>query len=389
MSGIYTLLDILGDYVTGPGPSGSSNIQDTLRIIRSLFDPFISESITVSESESSGLGMFSTKFISRGELLLVDHPVISVTDVELATSPYSGEDGGDSLCLAGVISANMSAPVEKCLRTLYPIRSNSRPAQTMHVPPELIDRLRCTLPVDICPEQLIRAVQLNSLGFYTFPELVTYDNHLRFLSGTGLYPRGSMFNHSCDPNLNHYSVGDVTFFRATRDIQAGEELFISYIGRDLLVESKSIRDEFLNARDFNCACSKCKIPDDGPDPWLEELGIQERAKLRLLKSPEERVRYIERTLNSHDYIARDVFELRFFMARDLGIQNPHIWDELIKSTKECMDMQSIVLRMHYLRKFGKDDAIEAEVTEMGRIVLGDILGNFDKLISLFEITDFQ
>ena len=389
MGGIGALSDIFEEYMESGGPSDSLRVRSTLQRVRSLFAPYMSESIKVSESDSSGLGMFSTKYITRGELILIDHPIVSVPDVDLALSPYNEHDGGDSLCLTDVISSNFSPSVEKCLRTLYPIRSNCSLVKTSSVPPELVDRLRCHLPDNISPGHLIAAVQLNSLGYYTFPELVTYDDHLRFLSGTGIYPQGSMFNHSCHPNINHYAVGDVTFFRATHDIPAGEELFISYIGRDLLVESKSIRDEFLNARDFKCACSKCKNLDDGPDPWLEELGIQERAKLRLLKSREERVLYIEQILKSHDYISRDVFELKFAMARDSGLTGLAIWNELISSTNGCLDMQSIVLRMHFLRNFGQNDTVEAELVETGRLVLGDDMGSFDFLQSLFRITDFK
>jgi hypothetical protein len=52
-------------------------------------------------------------------------------------------------------------------------------------------------------------------------------------------------------------------------------------------------------------------------------------------------------------------------------------------------MQSIVLRMHFLRNFGQNDTVEAELVETGRLVLGDDMGSFDFLQSLFRITDFK
>jgi hypothetical protein len=198
-----------------------------------------------------------------------------------------------------------------------------------------------------------------------------------------------MFNHSCSPNVNHYSIGDVTFFRALTDIKAGEELFISYIGRDLLVESKSIRDEFLDARDFQCSCARCCLEQDVDDPWLEELDISTRVKLRLRKSPEDRIRFIQRTLAEHDYITRDVFELKFALARELGREGTDIWNDLLCKTKDVVDMQAIVVRMHYLRTFGESDSIVSEIEETGKLVLGSDIGAWKFIKSLFEMTDFN
>jgi tetratricopeptide (TPR) repeat protein len=53
-----------------------------------------------------------------------------------------------------------------------------------------------------------------------------HDKNL-FGSGSGLWLRESMFNHSCTPNCEWSQIGDQMFIRCTRPILAGEELSIS------------------------------------------------------------------------------------------------------------------------------------------------------------------
>ena len=389
MSNNRAVLDVIEDHLTGTWLSDSARVRFILGRLRQLFPPYFSESVSVVKREHAGLGVVSTKGISKGELVLIDHPVISLTDIDLAASEYSELDGGDSLGLLEAICSNYSSSVEECFRNLYPIRTNSTTEEDIELPEELLEKLSRILPSDISPSQFARAVQLNSLGYYTFPELVTYGEGLRFLSGTGIYPKGSMFNHSCSPNINHYSIGDVTFFRALNDIEQGEELFISYIGRDLLVESKSVRDEFLDSRDFECTCTKCTEAQSTEDPWLEELDLSTRVQLKLLKSHEDRIGFIRRTLAEHDYISRDIFELQFALARELGVEGLELWDELLRGSEDSIDMQSIVVRMHYLRIFGNSDSVESNIREIGRVLLGKEIGCFDFIQSLFTLTDFN
>ena len=47
--------------------------------------------------------------------------------------------------------------------------------------------------------------------------------------GSGLWINESCFNHSCIPNCAWSQIGDHIFIRTTRDIEAGEELCVSYV----------------------------------------------------------------------------------------------------------------------------------------------------------------
>lgn len=73
---------------------------------------------------------------------------------------------------------------------------------------------------------------------------------------SGLFPRTSRFNHSCDPNLQ-YSVEWTPGWwicKAKRDIRSGEELTIEYVPR---VWSVTERTEALSKWGFTCNCSAC------------------------------------------------------------------------------------------------------------------------------------
>jgi hypothetical protein len=53
------------------------------------------------------------------------------------------------------------------------------------------------------------------------------------LPHAGLWMMHPLMNHSCDPNIYEVNWGDVIVQRATRDIAAGEQLFIRYTSRPL------------------------------------------------------------------------------------------------------------------------------------------------------------
>jgi tetratricopeptide (TPR) repeat protein len=93
--------------------------------------------------------------------------------------------------------------------------------------------------------------------------------------GSGLWLNESLFNHSCIPNCTWRPIGDQMFVWTTRDIEAGEELCISYVSHD---QSFSKREAgFQNWIKPNIGfCCQCD--------WCHE--IRSSAELREL---EERV----------------------------------------------------------------------------------------------------
>lgn len=64
----------------------------------------------------------------------------------------------------------------------------------------------------------------------------------------------SLLNHSCVPNTYTYSIGDVFFFKAVNNLDAGTEITTQYdncnsFGR----QRRSMQDKY----DFLCECEYC------------------------------------------------------------------------------------------------------------------------------------
>jgi len=91
--------------------------------------------------------------------------------------------------------------------------------------------------------------------------------------GSALYSLQSTCNHSCDPNAepnflhNNFRVSMV----ALKDINAGEEIFISYLDECVLERSRHTRQKILAENYiFKCDCLKCLAQMDDPDVTSEE-----------------------------------------------------------------------------------------------------------------------
>lgn len=75
--------------------------------------------------------------------------------------------------------------------------------------------------------------------------------------GQAVYPAGSMFNHSCQPNIHAYFVSRTLYVRATEFVARGSELELSYGPQVGQLDCKD-RQQFLEDRySFSCKCSGC------------------------------------------------------------------------------------------------------------------------------------
>ena len=272
----------------------------------------LNESVFKAESTSGGLGLHTREAIPRGALVLAERPCVSVSDVSLLQNSWSNIDSSDTWAMALQV-LNDSMIHMTC--DLHPRSPSACAYDTSCMPPEILETLRDHTA-------LLKRCELNSIGFSTWPELIHSSDQFSGLSGTGIFPLASLFNHSCDPNVFRYSLGDLLIFRAAREIQPGEELFISYIPNEVLSEPRRIRREFLGDRDFTCSCRKCMQGETEPGIPIEKLTVLMRAELRTL-SREERIENIidfladpsERLLHS------DQLDLQTMLATDLEISS--------------------------------------------------------------------
>lgn len=83
----------------------------------------------------------------------------------------------------------------------------------------------------------------------------------------GLYVLHSHINHSCAPNLSVRHLDQRTALSritviARRDIEIGEELFISYVNPDLPLENR--RQQLLEWGFGTCKCTRCMTEEQDP-----------------------------------------------------------------------------------------------------------------------------
>lgn len=75
--------------------------------------------------------------------------------------------------------------------------------------------------------------------------------------GCGLYGIASYISHSCEPNAKfEFLNGDHTLsVVALKDLQEGDELFVSYVSPDL--SKKQRKKLIMDTYGFVCKCPKC------------------------------------------------------------------------------------------------------------------------------------
>ena len=152
-------------------------------------------------------------------------------------------------------------------------------------------------------------VRYNSLSVETCPELFVHPSPVGHvsLSGTALFQYASLFNHSSQPNVNRWAIGDVTFFVANRRVEAGTELTISYVEHEILCEDSGRRtavlgmdfvdgdDEDANENMGAAKGSAVSGDDDDNAPLMPVVDAEVQQELMEMV-PEERLEAIDELL---------------------------------------------------------------------------------------------
>jgi Proteins containing SET domain len=168
-------------------------------------------------------------------------------------------------------------------------------------------------------------VKYNCLSIETAPELFIHPNqgdggHLT-LSGTGLYYYPSYFNHSHQPNVARYSIGDVMFFVTNNDVKSGDELCISYIESEHLCESSTVRSRLLDMdfeEPFEQDESKGSLEKSYP---IVDIDMQDEImSLHPIDRLDEIHRLLKEVLSEHVTIDDDGDELHWFRCDEYQLR---------------------------------------------------------------------
>ena len=160
--------------------------------------------LSVLKCPKRGRYVVTRKFISGGELLFIEYP-----------SPVQKDN------------------VDLRLKELYPANMNKIPS-----------------------ENWVQDVMEHNCFGHSFPKKVNVKK------GSLVYLHASLFNHSCLPNLRVQVTGDKCELRIWTlcDIQAGEELNVSYIGLIGASQNKKKRLDDLSTWFEICSCKMCVLP---------------------------------------------------------------------------------------------------------------------------------
>lgn len=198
--------------------------------------------VIVKHTPAKGQGMFATKTIKAGELILASKAFAFVDDNDLNEMIMNVNIGTNRLKrksqtqLVSSILHILKEEPEKCaeLRDLYAgPQSNNVVAEDGSN--DLYDMKRINA---IC--------SYNAFGSGTH-ELPGRSDC------TGLWITPSFINHSCvDANGSWLQIGNFFFIRAFRDIPADEEILIAYVPPDKLISQQN-----LDNYSFVCDCRLC------------------------------------------------------------------------------------------------------------------------------------
>lgn len=92
----------------------------------------------------------------------------------------------------------------------------------------------------------------NAFGIWQYPVFIESE-----CLGSSIYPAPSFFNHACEHNIEKRRKGRKMEFVTTRDIDADQELYISYgMFEDLEVHER--QKMLFEQWHFKCGCPKCE-----------------------------------------------------------------------------------------------------------------------------------
>jgi len=199
-----------------------------------------------------GYAAFATKKYSRGDLICEERALLSIQ----CTGPATSEQ-------VTALEEAVSKLSDKDAKRFYAL-SNCFSIQTNAVA-ETIDSVDVDL-AGMCDTATV--VQLHSVPVPQFSSHIfgTFKTNCFDMNGIGsaLYPTIARVNHACSPNARqeHDDLTHVERLVATKDIEVGEEISISYIDNRKTTQER--RELLSTAYGFHCVCDMCSSYDRNP-----------------------------------------------------------------------------------------------------------------------------
>lgn len=173
---------------------------------------------TVEETLEKGLGVFAARNIAKGTHIMVEEPMFAI-------------DPGRFHAARGYEIGALQGAVEESFRGLNSTLREEYLACHEHRPTDSSGS---------------RELHIFISNAYTMPD-----------GRVGIFPRIAKINHSCRPNtVNTFSASrGARVIWAGRDIEAGEEISVTYVP---LTETTAGRQARLAQYGFRCTCEACR-----------------------------------------------------------------------------------------------------------------------------------
>lgn len=286
----------------------------------------------IRESPGKGRGLFATRKIKEGQIILDEYPLLTVNDGTMSFSKFRA-------CYYPNIDAETKAKILK----LNDPSENLNELDTRTVEKMTSKNLRVMFWSDTSSEEMrkiFRIVSSNSAPICQKVEL--YGNDLE----VGLFNNLSFINHSCVPNVaRSWVMADFKRHqvRALKTIEKGEEILENYWDTEKFTYgSREFRREQLMEFGFLCECSECSLEGEAlqdnermrakvreNEPKLEQLlvlgcegsdsDIRESLK-KAMKLAQQRVKLIQKLdLRSQFVTEMAKFSCLAAGARDIGV----------------------------------------------------------------------
>ncbi|RYO95027.1 hypothetical protein DL766_004368 [Monosporascus sp. MC13-8B] len=218
---------------------------------------FISNT-TVKDSQGRGRGLFATRDIPAGEIVMCEKAFRVVWGHEseaLTAITYDVRDDRIRVSPVGlsesIVQKLLSNPsqIERVMDLYGDYKGDGKNVSRREDGP-VVDTFRIH---DI--------VSRNAFGPGS-----QYGEEGASNASTGLWIWAAYINHSCIPNVKKEYVGDLMVLRATRPITAGEQLFHSY---DESSGYEARQKALMTTWGFECDCALCAV-EKGDDPAVRK-----------------------------------------------------------------------------------------------------------------------
>ena len=222
--------------------------------------------VKVGESPGCGRGLFATCDIDSGGIILCEKAFSVVwghEDEALTAMTYDGRDDRIRVFPAGLCKA--------IVRKLLDNPSQVQKVTNLYGDYRGLDNkliMRDSSAV-VDTFQVHDIVVRNTFG----PGSVYSGGEEAFSNASaGLWILASYINHSCIPNANKESMGDLMVLRATQPIRAGDEITHSY---DASSDYDARTAALMNTWGFSCTCALCIAEKaDGPELRKKRQGLE-------------------------------------------------------------------------------------------------------------------